>query len=534
MMVLFVARNFPYSYSTLNLYCLTMSSDLLYSQYPFLKELGIEEENVGVFCGKCFGSGDFYTSLNPSNNKPIARIKAGTKEDYEECLKQMEASKKIWQSTPMPVRGEIVRQIGDELRTKKDPLGRLVSLEMGKILSEGLGEIQEFIDICDYATGLSRTLGGMVFPSERRKHFMVENWHPLGMIGIITAFNFPVAVLGWNTAISLVCGNVQLWKGASTTSLCAIAITKIISRVLARNNLPGAICSMIAGSGRAIGELLVNDRRLSLISFTGSTAIGIHISSTVHSRFGRTILELGGNNALVVMDDANIELAVRSILFAAVGTAGQRCTTCRRVIVHEKVYDVVLSKLIQAYKSVKIGDPLAEGTLCGPLHTKSAVKEYEEGLRTIQEQGGKIVSGGHVLGLNGGNFVEPTIVEISHNAPIVKQELFVPILYVIKCKDLDDAIRYNNEVPQGLSSSLFTNSQANVFEWISSQGSDCGIANVNAPTNGAEIGGAFGGEKETGGGRESGSDSWKQYMRRMTSVINYSTDLPLAQGINFG
>lgn len=510
------------------------SSDLLYSQYPFLKELGIEETNQGVYDGTWFASGEEYTTVSPTNNKPIAKIRAGTKDDYEKTLKAMEAATSVWQAVPIPKRGEIVRQIGEAFRAKKEPLGKLVSLEMGKIAAEGQGEVQEIIDVCDMAVGLGRTLSGAVLPSERPNHFMMECWNPLGMIGVITAFNFPMAVFAWNASISFICGNVQIWKGATTTSLCTIAAAKIVAQVLERNGLPGAISSVICGPGRAIGELLIQDKRLSLISFTGSTSIGRRISSVVHERFGRTILELGGNNAIVVMDDADLELVIRSVLFAAIGTCGQRCTTSRRLIIHEKVYDQVVSRLTNAYKSVlgRIGDPLKEGTLCGPLHTKSAVNEYQQGLKTIQSQGGKILVGGQVLS-GEGFFVEPTIVEIGHDAPIVKEELFVPILYAIKCKDVDEAIRFNNEVPQGLSSSMFTTNVQNVFRWTGPFGSDCGIVNVNIPTNGAEVGGAFGGEKETGGGREAGSDSWKQYMRRVNCTINFSKDLPLAQGIDF-
>lgn len=510
-----------------------MANSLSFHEYPFLQELGLSPDNVGCFNGKWVAHGEDYMSVSPTTNRPIARIKAGTKEDYESCIRAMEAARKQWQSVPMPLRGEIVRDIGMAVRAKKEALGKLVSLEMGKILPEGLGEVQEFIDVCDYATGLSRSLNGLVLPSERPGHFMMEVWNPLGLIGVITAFNFPVAVSGWNAAISLVCGNCQIWKGASTTSLTTIAVTKIIASVFEQHKLPPSIFTMICGSGRTVGEMFITDSRLSLISFTGSTGIGKRISTAVHGRFGRTILELGGNNAIIVMDDADLDMAVRSILFAAVGTCGQRCTTCRRVIAHEKVYQTLLDRLKNAYKQVRIGDPLKEGTLCGPLHTKSAVKEYEDGLKTIQQQGGKIVCGGKVIP-GEGNFVEPTIVEIDRSASIVKEELFVPILYFIKAKDLEDAIQINNGVPQGLSSSLFTSNHSNLFKWIGPNGSDCGIVNVNIPTNGAEIGGAFGGEKETGGGRESGSDSWKQYMRRSTCTINYSKDLPLAQGINFG
>jgi len=509
-----------------------MAEELTYSQFPFLKELGIEEENNGVFNGKWFGSGKSYLTYNPTTNKPIARVKGGTKADYEECLKAMEATMKDWQNVPGPKRGEIVRQIGDELRQKKTALGSLIALEMGKIKVEGEGEVQEFIDICDFAVGLSRSFNGSVIPSERPGHMMLEQWNPLGMIGLITAFNFPVAVCGWNSALSLTCGNVQIWKGASSTSLTTIAVTKLMANVLTRNGLSPAICSMICGSGSEIGELFINDKRLSLISFTGSTEIGKRISTAVHSRFGRTILELGGNNSIIVMDDANLDLAVRAILFASVGTCGQRCTSCRRAIIHEKVYDAVVERLLKSYDQVRIGNPLEEGTLCGPLHTKTAVKDFENGLKKIVEQGGKIIKGGKAIQREG-NFVEPAITEIAHDAPIVKDELFFPILHVIKCKSFEEAVKFNNEVPQGLSSALFTSNQAHVFEWLGPNGSDCGIVNVNIGTSGAEIGGAFGGEKETGGGRESGSDAWKQYMRRSTCTVNYSKELPLAQGIDF-
>lgn len=361
----------------------------------------------------------------------------------------------------------------------------------------------------------------------------MENWNPLGLVGIVTAFNFPVAVLGWNTAISLICGNCQIWKGASTTSLITLAVTRMIAEVLENNKLPGGICTTVIGPGRTVGELVIQDKRLSLISFTGSTSVGKHISEVVHSRFGRTILELGGNNAIVVCEDANLDLALRAVVFATIGTAGQRCTTNRRLFLHEKVYDGFLQRLITAQKSVKIGDPSVEGTLMGPLHTASAVKEYTDGIKEIKAQGGKVVSGGNTIDKNGGFFVEPTIVEINHDAAIVKTELFVPILYVMKFSTVDEAIAWNNEVPQGLSSSMFTNNQMNMFKWLGPTGSDCGIVNVNVGTSGAEIGGAFGGEKETGGGREAGSDSWKQYMRRSTCTINYSSELPLAQGLTF-
>lgn len=506
---------------------------LTFSEYPFLKELGLEEENPGVYNGKWGGSGDYITSYSPATGKPIAKVRYGTPQEYQESIAAMEAAKTAWQLTPAPKRGEIVRQIGDALREKLTPLSKLVSLEMGKIMPESIGEVQEFIDMCDYATGLSRMISGQVIPSERPGHVILETWNPLGLLGIITAFNFPVAVFGWNCALALICGNCQIWKGAPTTNLITVATTRIVASVLERNKIPGAVCAMICGEGNDIGELMIQDKRLPLISFTGSTHVGRHISQVVHARFGRTILELGGNNAIIVCEDANIDLALRAALFATVGTAGQRCTTCRRLFLHESIYDKFVERLVTAQKSVKIGDPSADGTLVGPVHTANSVKAYSDGIKEIKAQGGKILSGGNVIQRDG-YFVEPTIVEITHDAKIVQTEIFVPITYAIKFKTLDEAIAWNNEVPQGLSSSIFTNNQMNVFKWIGPTGSDCGIVNVNAGTSGAEIGGAFGGEKETGGGREAGSDSWKQYMRRATCTINYSADLPLAQGLNFG
>eukprot|EP01138_Halocafeteria_seosinensis_P002143 gb/GECG01002193.1/.p1 GENE.gb/GECG01002193.1/~~gb/GECG01002193.1/.p1 ORF type:complete len:538 (+),score=78.11 gb/GECG01002193.1/:1-1614(+) len=498
----------------------------------FLKELGLKEDNNGVYAGGQWkASGEVTTSYNPATGKPIARVRRGTKEDYERCVKVMQENKTQWQKTPAPTRGEIVRQIGLALREKQDALGKLVSLEMGKIKPEGVGEVQEFIDICDLATGNSRNIGGQVLPSERPGHSLLETWNPLGMIGIITAFNFPCAVLGWNLAVSLICGNMNIWKGSPTVSLVTVAITNIIAEVLERNNLQGQFCTCI-GMGEDIGESMINDSRLNLISFTGSTKTGRHVAERVHRRFGRTVLELGGNNASVVMPSANMDLALRACVFGAVGTAGQRCTTLRRLYIHESVYDNFVKKLVSAYQSIQPGDPLDDGTLLGPVHSEMAVKQYEDGIEEIKKQGGKILTGGKKIARQG-HYVEPTIVEISHDAPIVKEELFVPILYVLKFKDLDEGIHYNNDVPQGLSSSIFTKDMSDVFQWIGPTGSDTGLVNVNVGTSGAEIGGAFGGEKATGGGRESGSDAWKQYMRRSTCTINYTDDLPLAQGIEF-
>lgn len=510
-------------------------SGLAFNKYPFLAKLGLAEHNDGVFNGKFVkGEGVTFTSINPATNEKIATIATGTKEQLESCIQAMNKAKPSWASLPVPVRGELVRQIGDAIRANKEELGALVSLEMGKIASEGLGEVQEAIDICDFATGLSRSLNGTVIPSERPGHFMMERYNPLkGHVAIISAFNFPCAVFFWNAALSLVCGNTQLWKGADSTSLVTIACTRIVGDVLAKNGYDPAIASMIAGPGDVVGDAIVRDPRFELVSFTGSTKVGRHVGEVVSARFGKKILELGGNNAMLVLDDADQKLAVRAALFGAVGTAGQRCTSLRRLLVQKGVYDEIVGKLVNAYKSVQIGDPLQPGTLCGPLHNPAAVKMFLDGVKRAQEQGGKVLVGGQALPDMPGNFVQPTIIEIDPSAPIVKEEIFAPILYVMRINDLAEGIQLNNSVPQGLSSSLFTTNQAAIFEWTGANGSDCGIVNVNIGTSGAEIGGAFGGEKETGGGRESGSDAWKQYMRRSTCTINYSKDLPLAQGINF-
>lgn len=504
-----------------------------FDKHPFLAALGLKKENLGCFDGEWHGSGPVITSYNPTTGEPIATVKSASPEEYEQCLATMDKVQSAWQTTPAPKRGEIVRQIGEELRANLDNLGRLVALEMGKIVAEGIGEVQEIIDICDYAVGLSRMLQGQIVPSERPGHVLWERWNPLGKIGIITAFNFPAAVFGWNAAISLVCGNVQIWKGASSTCLTTVALTALVAKVLERNGFPGGICSMVTGGGSTIGEKIIQDPRLSLISFTGSTQVGTRVSRVVHERFGTTILELGGNNALIVCEDADVDMALRAAVFSAVGTAGQRCTSLRRLMLHESIYDAFVEKLIAAYKTVKIGDPLQDGVLMGPLHTEAAVKEFTEGLETIQKQGGKILYGGNALTDRKGNFVEPTIVASTHDMPIVQDELFVPILHVFKFSDLEDAIKWNNAVPQGLSSSIFTKNVANLMKWTGPLGSDCGIVNCNVGTSGAEIGLGFGGNKATGNGRESGSDSWKQYMRRSSCCINYSDSLPLAQGIQF-
>ncbi|KAL0272061.1 UNVERIFIED_CONTAM: hypothetical protein PYX00_005178 [Menopon gallinae] len=501
-------------------------------KYDFLKKLGLEKRNNGVYNGKWFGSGEVIQSLNPSNGQVIAEVVKGTCEDYEKCVQEAINGFKYWAGLPAPRRGEIVRQIGEALRENLEPLGKLVSLEMGKIMAEGIGEVQEFVDICDYAVGLSRTISGPILPSERPGHVLMEIWNPLGLVGVISAFNFPVAVYGWNTAIALVCGNSVIWKGASTTTLTSIATTKIITKVLEKNNIPGAIAALCCGSAE-VGEAMAKDQRIGLLSFTGSTPVGRRVGVLVQERFGRSILELGGNNALIVHEDADLDMVIRSAVFACVGTAGQRCTTLRRMILHNKVYDNILEKLKQAYKQIlnRVGDPLDGKTLLGPLHTQNSVKEFEAAIKKAVELGGKIEFGGSVIKREG-NYVEPTIISgLSTDSPIVRTETFAPILYVFKAGDLDEAIKINNSVEQGLSSSLFTRDMGNVFKWLGPFGSDCGIVNVNIPTSGAEIGGAFGGEKATGGGRESGSDSWKQYMRRATVTINYSKELPLAQAL---
>lgn len=502
------------------------------AEYSFLKDLGLSQKNLGVYDGQWRGNGQVLMSYCPANARPIAEVVQATPADYEAAVAASCAAWQQWADLPAPKRGDIVRQMGDALRRYKEPLGKLVSLEMGKILAEGLGEVQEYIDVCDYAVGLSRTIEGKWLPSERPGHVLLEAWNPLGVVGVITAFNFPVAVYGWNSAIALVCGDTLLWKTASTTPLCGVAVTKILAQVLEANRLPGAVCALTVG-GPPIGDAMAGDERVRLLSFTGSTQVGRRVALKVQERFGRPLLELGGNNAIVVDEDADLDMLVRAALFACVGTAGQRCTTTRRIIAHHKVYDEVLSRLKNAYRQVRLGDPLHPSTLCGPLHTEHAVEEFLEAVAEAVKSGGRIECGGKRVE-GDGYFVEPTIVTgLAHGAPVVHRETFAPIVYLLKCDSLSQAIAWNNEVEQGLSSSLFTGNLGNVFQWLGPKGSDCGIVNVNIPTSGAEIGGAFGGEKHTGGGRESGSDSWKQYMRRSTCTINYSKELPLAQGITF-
>jgi len=515
----------------------TMSACKNSDEFPFLSALNIKDVNPGVsdHTGLKAGSGKIHPSYSPGTGEVIASTSEGTLEDYEVAIKASQDAWQVWADKPAPYRGEIVRQIGDELRKHLDDLGSLEAMEVGKIQIEGVGEVQEFIDVCDLAVGLSRQLEGKIFPSERPLHTLMERWNPMGVVGIITAFNFPVAVFGWNAAIALVCGNVLLHKPAPTTNLCSIAIHEIIQRVLARNNLPAGICTLVTG-GADVGKKIAEDKRVDLVSFTGSTEIGRQVACTVQNRFGQSLLELGGNNAAIVMPDADLQMFVQGAVFSAVGTTGQRCTTLRRIFLHESVYDEVVPKLVKAYNQImttRVGDPLSKDTLYGPMHNQIGVDGYMNAVAKAKAMGGDILVGGNKMD-RPGNFVEPTIVAgLEYDNELVLTETFAPIVYVFKFSDLDEAIKANNCVEQGLSSSLFTNDLKLAEKWMGPKGSDCGIVNVNIGTSGAEIGGAFGGNKATGGGRESGSDSWKQYMRRSTCTVNHGTSLPLAQGINF-
>ncbi|MBM4130313.1 aldehyde dehydrogenase family protein [bacterium] len=500
------------------------------------RELGLAAKLKGANCGGEWfaSSGDWLESRNPTSGELLARIEQADNADYAKVMAASKAAFLAWRMLPTPRRGEIVRQLGEALREKKQVLGALVSLEMGKILTEGLGEVQEMIDICDYAVGLSRTLSGPTLQSERPKHRMMEQWHPLGVIGVISAFNFPVAVWSWNAALAWVCGDSVLWKPSSKTPLCAIACQNIANEVFNRNGLPAGLTSVVIGKGSTVGEVMIKDHDLPLISFTGSTKMGRRIGGIIGERLGRSILELGGNNAIIVSDKADLTCALASAFFGAVGTAGQRCTSTRRLIIHEKVYDAFLQKLIANYKRVRIGDPLDPQTLMGPLIDEGAVADFEKALEAVKKQGGKILYGGKALAPFGARtFVLPTIVELRNEAEIVQTETFAPILYVMKYRKLDEAIAMHNGVPQGLSSAIYTDSLHEGERFLSAEGSDCGIANINIGTSGAEIGGAFGGEKETGGGRESGSDCWKTYMRRQTNTINWGGEIHLAQGVEF-
>jgi len=507
------------------------------SAAAILAKLGLEGDNPGVFCGEWLGSGKLLKSVSPIDGELLATVRTATPEQYERAIERAQAAFEKWRTIPAPKRGEIIRQLGNALRDAKADLGRLVTLEAGKILAEGEGEVQEMIDICDFAVGLSRQLYGLTIASERRQHRMLEQWHPLGTVGIVTAFNFPVAVWAWNSALAAVCGDATLWKPSSQTPLTAIATIKIAERVCRDSEIDPAIFSLVIGDGATIGERLINDPRVALISATGSTKMGRHVGEVVAKRLGRTLLELGGNNAIVVAPSADLDLATQGILFGAVGTAGQRCTTTRRLIVHESVRAEVTGRLLAAYKQVRIGNPLESGTLMGPLINTRAVADMQAALAAARKEGSEILYGGEPLNgphYPGGCYVRPCLIAARPDSKIVHEETFAPILYVLSYRTLDEAIALHNAVPQGLSSAIFTNDLREAEQFLSSTGSDCGIANVNIGTSGAEIGGAFGGEKETGGGRESGSDSWKVYMRRQTVTINYSKELPLAQGVVFG
>ena len=500
-----------------------------------LNSLSIKKNNFGSCSGPDGWIEKTVTkiieSYNPSNGEKIGSVYEATVDEYNIIIKKSTDAFHEWRKVPAPVRGDLVREMGNALRDYKDQLGSLVSIEMGKIKQEGDGEVQEMIDIADFAVGQSRMLYGKTMHSERVQHRMYEQWHPIGPVGVISAFNFPVAVWSWNAFIAAICGNTTIWKPSSQTPLCAIAVQHICNEVLKANDVPG-IFSLVIGGGSTIGETLIQDKKVPLISFTGSTRMGKHVNEVVSSRFGKTILELGGNNCIIVDETADMEMVVPAIVFGAVGTAGQRCTSTRRVIVHENMFDGLIDKVISAYKQVGIGDPLNDGTLMGPLVNENAVKDHFSAIDRAIEHGGKLHYGGNEIS-GKGTHVEPVIIEAENHWDIVQEETFTPILYIMKFKELSEAIRMHNDVPQGLSSAMFTLNIKNAETFLSSVGSDCGIANINIGTSGAEIGGAFGGEKETGGGRESGSDSWKQYMRRQTNTINWGSDLPLAQGIEF-
>jgi aldehyde dehydrogenase (NAD+) len=502
-----------------------------------LEQLGIKEINNGTSTGSdSFSSGEETASYSPVDGKLIAKVKTTSKEDYEKVMSTATEAFKTWRTMPSPQRGDIVRQFGDELRRLKEPLGKLVSYEMGKSYQEGLGEVQEMIDICDFALGLSRTIHGLTMHSERPGHRMYEQYHPLGAVGIISAFNFPVAVWAWNTALAWVCGDVCIWKPSEKTPLCGVACQNIAARVFKKNNLPEGISCLINGDYR-VGEMMTKDERIPLISATGSTRMGKIVAKTVAERLGKTLLELGGNNAIIVTPDADIKMTVIGAVFGAVGTCGQRCTSTRRLIIHESIYDQVKDAVVKAYGQLRIGNPLDEKNHVGPLIDKDAVEKYQEALQKVKEEGGNLVVEGGVLegeSYESGCYVKPAIAEAKNEFKIVQHETFAPVLYLLKYSgEVENAIEIQNGVRQGLSSAIMTNNLREAERFLSVQGSDCGIANVNIGTSGAEIGGAFGGEKETGGGRESGSDAWKIYMRRQNNIINYTTELPLAQGIKF-
>ena len=498
-----------------------------------LKRLGVEAINSGVCTSSWVEQpkGAELVSVNPSTGEPIARVKTAARADYDHAVDNAQATFERWRLMPPPARGEIIRQLGIALREHKADLGMLVTLEAGKIRSEGEGEVQEMIDMCDFATGLSRQLYGLTIASERPHHRLMEQWHPLGPVGVITAFNFPVAVWAWNAALAAVCGDTVIWKPSPQTPLTAIAVQKIVNKVFAEHELSGVL-SLCIDETIEVGRWMAEDRRLPLISATGSCAMGRAVAGTVASRLGRSLFELGGNNAMIVTESADLDMALRAVVFAAVGTAGQRCTTLRRLFIHDSVADDFIERLLKAYKSLVIGQPWQEDVLVGPLISAAARERMRQALEDARRQGAEVLCGGNICE-GPGHFVEPAIVRAEASSPIVAQETFAPILYVMTYRNLDDAIAAHNAVDQGLSSAIFTDQLVEAERFLSPAGSDCGIANVNVGTSGAEIGGAFGGEKDTGGGREAGSDAWKAYMRRQTCTINYGTELPLAQGVRF-
>ena len=504
----------------------------------FLKKLGLKKMNEGTWTGiKSVGlsNNEFIESYSPVDGKLIGKVSTTTEKDYATVVRKAEAAFKKWRLVPAPKRGEVIRQYGDALRENKDALGRLVSYEMGKSLQEGWGEVQEMIDICDFAVGLSRQLYGLTMHSERPGHRMYEQWHPLGVVGIISAFNFPVAVWAWNAMIAIVCGNACIWKASEKAPLCAVACNNIFQKVLKDNKVPEGVSCIINGDYK-VGEFMTHDSRLPLISATGSTRMGKIVGATVATRLGKSLLELGGNNAIIVTPEADLKVVLTGAVFGAVGTAGQRCTSTRRLIIHESIYDKVKTQLKKAYKQLRIGNPLDPDMHVGPLIDTDAVNNYSNSIKEVKAQGGKMLVAGGVLkgkDYESGCYVSPAIAEVENSMKIVQHETFAPLLYLMKYKNLEDAIAMQNDVPQGLSSAIMTNNLKDAELFLSVAGSDCGIANVNIGTSGAEIGGAFGGEKETGGGRESGSDAWRAYMRRQTNTINYSDELPLAQGIKF-
>ena len=502
-----------------------------------LQKLGLTDDNTGVFDGEWRGGGAKIDKISPINGQKLASVRTASADEYDRAISRAHEAFLKWRTTPGPVRGDTVRRLGNALREFKHDLGQLVTLETGKIIAEGEGEVQEMIDICDFAVGQSRMLYGLTIQSERPSHRLMEQWHPLGVVAVITAFNFPVAVWSWNAALAAVCGDATVWKASEKTPLTAIAVTKIAERVCRETGADPAIFTLLMGDRKTVGQKLTDDPRIPLVSATGSTNMGFNVAKAVNGRLGRTILELGGNNALIVAPSADINMATQSIFFGAVGTAGQRCTSTRRVIAHESVAATIREKLLAAYKSLQIGNPLDRETVMGPMIDKAAVDAVQQSIQRLKDEGGDVLYGGERLegeNFQGGCYMKPCLATAKPDFEIVQHETFGPLLYLMTYRDFDEAMAIHNDVPQGLTSSIFTNDAREAERFMSAAGSDCGIANVNTGTSGAEIGGAFGGEKQTGGGRESGSDCWKQYMRRQTNTINFSSELPLAQGIEFG